>query len=44
MQLTLQELLKFIDLLLKDCHREPVADVTGVAIPIKFAECCLKCS
>ena len=42
MQLTLQELLKFIDLLLKDCHREPVTDVTGVAIPIKFADSALK--
>jgi len=42
MQLMLQELLKFIDLLLKDCHREPVTDVTGVAIPIKFADSALK--
>ena len=34
---------QFAALLLKDCHREPVTDVTGVAIPIKFAECYLKC-
>ena len=43
MQLMLQELLKFVAQLLKYCHREPVTDVTGVAIPIEFAECRLKC-
>ena len=33
---------QFVALLLKKCHREPVTDVTGVAIPFKFAACCLK--
>ena len=32
----------FIGQLLKGCHREPVTDVTGVAIPIKFADFTLK--